>query len=83
MMSKHLSSASPSQQNFSLWQREYESALLEKDNKALFKRVEIAEAAVLSRREVLAQSSDATERQEIEIALAKLRALKKEVLNFP
>jgi len=44
--------------------------------------VEIAEAAVLSRREALAHSSDAAERQEIEIALAKLRALKKDVSNF-
>lgn len=66
------------------WRREYESALLETDNKALFKRVEVAEAAILSRREELRQSSDGfAERREIEIALTKLRMVKKEVLNFP
>jgi len=81
-MSEHRSSGPLSQLHFPRWRCEYESALSEKDNKALFKRVEIAEAAVLSRREALAHSSDAAERQEIEIALAKLRALKKDVLNF-
>jgi hypothetical protein len=50
----------------------------------LFKRVEVAEAALLSRREALEHgNSDRTERQEIEKALAKLHALKKNVLNFP
>ena len=33
------------------WQMEYEGALQETDHKILFKRIEIAEAAILSRRE--------------------------------
>ncbi len=50
---------------------------------ALFKKIEVAEAAVLTRREVLVQSTDGfAERQQIKTALAKLRSLKKEVLDF-
>jgi hypothetical protein len=65
------------------WQLEYESAMRETDHKTLFKRIEVAEAAILDRREVLTQSSDGfAERQEIKMALAKLRTLKKEVLKF-
>ncbi|MGZ4731176.1 MAG: hypothetical protein ACXVZH_03445 [Terriglobales bacterium] len=49
----------------------------------LFKRIEVAEAAVLTRREVLVQSPDGfAERQEIKLALDQLRRLKKEVLKF-
>jgi hypothetical protein len=55
----------------------------EVDHRALFKRIEIAEAAVLTRREVLAlRPEDFAEWQEIERALGKLRHLKKEVLRF-
>jgi hypothetical protein len=55
----------------------------ETDHKTLFKRVEVAEAAMLTRRKVLTQSPDGfAEREEIKIALAKVRNLKKEVLNF-
>jgi hypothetical protein len=65
------------------WKLEYESALRETDHKTLFKQIEVAEAAILTRREALLQSSDGfTERQETKIALAKLRNLKKEVLKF-
>ena len=65
------------------WKQEYESALRETDHKTLFKQIEVAEAAILSRREALLQSSDGfTERQETKMALAKLRNLKKEVLKF-
>jgi hypothetical protein len=65
------------------WKLEYESAMRETDHKALFKRIEVAEAAILSRREALLQSSDGfSERQESKMALAKLRNLKKEVLKF-
>jgi hypothetical protein len=65
------------------WRRNYESALLETDHKALFKRVEVAEAAILSRREELHRSSDGfAERREIETALRNLRKLKKEILHF-
>ncbi len=64
------------------WQLEYESALRETDHKILFKRVEIAEAALLNRRETLDHPADAFQRTEVEIALSKLRLLKKEILNF-
>jgi len=65
------------------WQLEYEAALNETDHKALFKRIEVAEAAILARREILVQSPDGfAERQEIKAALDKLRRLKKEVLKF-
>ena len=65
------------------WQLEYEAALNETDHKALFKRIEVAEAAILARREVLVQSPDGfAERQEIKLALNKLRRVKKEILKF-
>jgi hypothetical protein len=65
------------------WQLEYQSALLETDHKILFKRIEVAEAAILTRREILMQSPDGfAERQETKLALANLRNLKKEVLKF-
>jgi hypothetical protein len=74
---------SPSVPDLPQWQQEYEAAMRETDHKTLFKRIEVAEAAILSRREVLTQSSDGfAERQEIKLALAKLRNLKKEVLKF-
>jgi hypothetical protein len=66
------------------WQREYEAAVQETDYKLLFKRVEIAEAALLNRQDALKHESDgAAERQELASALDKLRALKKNVLKFP
>ena len=59
-------------------------ALQETDHKTLFKRIEVAEAAILARRDVLVQSPDGfAERREIKTALDKLRRLKKEVLKFP
>ena len=65
------------------WQLEYESALQETDLKTLFKRAEIAEAAILTRREALTHSPDGfVEGQEIKIALDTLSKLKKEVLKF-
>jgi len=68
---------------FPNWQREYESALLETDNGVLFKRVEVAEAAILTRRDALEQdSSGQTERGAIEDALANLRVLKRDRLHF-
>ena len=69
---------------FPQWQREYEAVLQETDRNLLFKRVEIAEAALLNRQDSLKGESDGrVERQEIEKALARLHALKKDVLNFP
>jgi hypothetical protein len=68
---------------FPNWQREYESALLETDESMLFKRVEVAEAAILTRRDALEHdSSSQTERGGIEEALANLRVLKRDRLHF-
>lgn len=82
-MASHEFSAAAPQVALPQWQLEYEAALNESDQKTLFKRVEVAEAAILARREVLMQSPDGfVERQEIKAALDKLRRLKKEVLKF-
>jgi hypothetical protein len=54
MASRKRSSSVPQTQ----WQLEYEYAIQETDRKTLFKRIEVAEAAILRRREILAQSPD-------------------------
>ena len=65
------------------WQREYESALLETDQSTLFTRVEVAEAAILTRRDALERGSNGqTERRAIEDALANLHVLKRDQLHF-
>jgi hypothetical protein len=65
------------------WQLDYESALQETDHKTLFKRIEIAEAAMLERREVLALGPDGfAEQQQIKLALTRLRRMKNDVLKF-
>ena len=82
MASEQARPASPAA-SFPQWQGEYEAALRETDSKMLFKRVEIAEAALLNRRDALSHESDGrAERREIEGALEKLRVLKEGVLNF-
>ena len=82
-MASHEFSSSISRRAIPQWQLEYEAALQETDHKALFKRIEVAEAAILARREVLVQSPDGfAERQETKLALDKLRRMKKEVLKF-
>lgn len=82
-MASHEFSSPVPERAFPRWQLEYDAALRETDHKTLFKRIEVAEAAILSRREALMQSSDGfSERQEIKLALARLRSLKKEVLKF-
>jgi hypothetical protein len=81
MASPEIPSPNPSRTS-PQWQLEYESALRETDQNMLFKRVEIAEAALLNRRESLDHESDSFQRTEIEIALSNLRLLKKEILNF-
>jgi hypothetical protein len=69
---------------FPHWQNEYEAALRETDHRMLFKRVEIAEATLLNRREALSRESDGrAEEKEIAGALERLFALKRDVLNFP
>jgi predicted RNA-binding protein with PUA-like domain len=71
------------ERDFPQWRLVYESAIRETDHNALFKRVEVAEAAILTQREMLTLSSvDFAEWQQIERALKKLRHLKKEVLKF-
>ncbi len=82
-MASHEFSSSISGRAIPQWQLEYEAALNETNHKALFKRIEVAEAAILARREVLVQSPDGfAERQETKLALDKLRRMKKEVLKF-
>jgi len=68
---------------FLQWREEYAAVLQETDYKMLFKRVEIAEAALLSRRELLMGSSDHhKELGEIQQAVDQLRTMKRDVLNF-
>jgi hypothetical protein len=82
-MASHEFSSSVSRRDLPPWKPEYESALQETDHKILFKGIEVAEAAIVTRREILMKSPDGfAERQEIKPALAKLRNLKKEVLKF-
>jgi hypothetical protein len=69
---------------FPRWHGEYEAVLRETDRKMQFKRVEIAEAVLLNCRDFLTHDSGGQlERQEIESALMKLRALKNDVLKYP
>lgn len=76
-------SSSVKEGSLAQWQLAHEAALQETDHKALFKRIEVAEAAILTRREVLFQSPDGfDERRETKLALDQLRRLKKEVLKF-
>jgi hypothetical protein len=78
--SEYLSSRS---QRFPAWQPAYEAVLTEADTYALFKLVEVAEAAVLTRRAALEGSADHhSERQAMEEALANLRVVKRDRLKF-
>lgn len=53
-------------------------------NKMLFKRVEVAEAALLNRLDTLRPGPNGkVEREEVEKALDRVRAVKKNVLNYP
>jgi hypothetical protein len=83
MASKQITPLSPALR-FPHWQNEYEAALRETDHKTLFKRVEIAEATLLNRREALSRESNGlAEEKEIAGALERLLTLKRDVLNFP
>lgn len=65
------------------WQHVYEAVLREADTNKLFKLVEVAEAAVLTRRASLEESSDHHfERRAIEEAVANLQVIKREQLKF-
>jgi hypothetical protein len=69
--------------SFPAWQLAYEAVLTETDIKRLFKLVEIAEAAVLTRRSALEGTSNHhTERMALEEAVGTLRFVKKEQLHF-
>jgi len=80
-------SVSSSSVRFPAWQREYEAVLLELDTNACFKCMEIAEAAVMTRRSVLEDQPEPsvearTERRAIEEALARLGEIKRNRLFF-
>lgn len=65
------------------WQNAYESVLQELENSALFKRIEVAEAAILIRRDAMVSSADRpAERKALADALAHVRFLKKSRLGF-
>lgn len=82
-MALNKSYSSASQRTLPQWQLEFESAMRETNHRTLFRRIEIAEAAILTRREILTRSQDGfVERKEIETALGKLNVLKKDVLKF-
>ena len=80
MCAMHPSSSAP---RFPAWEREYEAVLTETDIPACFKRLEVAEAAVRSRRALLASGSDDDpERRAIEKALVRLDDIKRNRLRF-
>jgi hypothetical protein len=65
------------------WQGPYRAALLETDRKQLFKEVEIAEAVVLARLQMLsAESDNPAERQQLLHAWSGLQMIKKRKLGF-
>ena len=69
--------------NFPSWRHRFESALCETDNVALFKKVEVAESAMLARRDVLTGVIESREDWEaLDAAVVALRVLKKERLHF-
>jgi hypothetical protein len=65
------------------WREAYQCVLAEMDKSALFKRVEVAEAAILTCRNTLGNGPDQrAERQAIQEALENLKLIKSERLNF-
>ena len=74
------SSSSPTP-SFPAWQREYEAVWAETDAISVFKRVEVAEAALLTRRKDLEGRSD-HERAAVDEALANLQFVKRDWLKF-
>jgi hypothetical protein len=68
---------------FPAWQGAYEAALHESNIHQLFKLVEIAEAAILTRRDGLERSrGNRTERRAIDQALQVLLVIKQGQLKF-
>ena len=83
-MKSKCSSPLQSNSHFPAWQGVYEAALHETDRIALFKLVEIAEATMLTHREILEKShGHRLERQAIESALRILLWIKQAQLSFP
>lgn len=78
---------SPLNLPYPAWQSAYETCLSELEPKKLLERVHEAEAAIFNRLQQLAQSPESSdqkaERQAIADALATLRILKRDKLNFP
>jgi len=66
------------------WQSPFQEALLEVDREKLQSKMMKAEEAIFQRMQQLAGSSDSeAERQAIADAIASLRVLKTEKLNYP
>jgi uncharacterized protein YbaR (Trm112 family) len=69
---------------FPAWQDAFEAALQTTDTNALFKLVEVAEAAILVRRDVLSEKHAAkVEERAIDEALHTLLLIKRHKLRFP
>jgi hypothetical protein len=79
--------SSPSDLRYPAWQREYEASLREPDPKKLLERAHAVEAAIFSRLQELAQTSESTDHKAEEHAIAEalrtLRVLKRDKLQFP
>ena len=83
-MASHEFSSSAPETNFPHWRVEYEAALRETDRETLFKRIEVAEAAMLARRDVLDQGPDGfAERQETYPGPRQARKSKEGSLEVP
>jgi hypothetical protein len=68
---------------FAAWQAAFEATLQTTDTSALFKLVEIAEAAILVRRDLLNDGrNERAERRAIEEALDELLLIKRQKLRF-
>jgi hypothetical protein len=67
---------------FPTWQRDYEAVWSATDEAALIKNIEVAEAAMLTRRDALSSSAEnRAEWQSLEVGLADLHVFKKERLH--
>jgi hypothetical protein len=83
MATKPSASALP-RLGFPSWQPAYQAALQSTDTRTLFKLVEVAESAILMRRDLLnGDSNHRAESDAIEQALRVLAVIKKERLLFP
>jgi hypothetical protein len=68
---------------FTAWQDAYDEILRATDKSELFKLVEVAESAILVRRDLLSRSSNhAGERRAIEEALRVVFVIKQQILKF-